>query len=428
MDLIIRGGRIIDPGHFDGEADLYIKDGKVAALKPGGGDSLSEKDVHVIDARGKVVTPGLIDIHVHLREPGEEYKETVASGCQAAAAGGFSAICAMPNTYPSNDCAQVTEFILEKSKAAQSARVYPVAAVSPGLAGEGLAPFHELRAAGAVAFSDDGIPVANSLLMRRALEYARGTGLSIIAHCEDQALSAGGAMNEGQTATRLGLPGIPNAAEVVMVQRDIALAALTGGKLHIAHVSTREAVEAIRTAKSSGIMVTAEAAPHHFTLTEEAVCDYDPNTKMYPPLRTDADREAIRQGLADGTIDAIASDHAPHSSIEKLVEFDRAANGIVGLETALPLALKLVHEGVFPLSRLVELMASNPARIIHVDCGLQTGMPADITIIDPEMKHTVDAETFRSKSRNTPFDGWDLKGRAMATIVDGQIVFTLPGQ
>lgn len=428
MDLIIRGGRVIDPGHFDGEADLYIKDGKVAALKPGGGESVGEKDVPVIDARGKIVTPGLIDMHVHLREPGEEYKETVASGCQAAAAGGFTAVCAMPNTIPPNDCAQVTEFILEKSKFARAARVYPVAAISPGLAGEGLTPFHELRSAGAVAFTDDGLPVSSSLLMRRALEYARGTGRPIIAHCEDPALSAGGAMNEGQTATRLGLPGIPNAAEIVMVQRDIALAALTGGKLHIAHVSTREAVEAIRTAKSSGIMVTAEAAPHHFILTDEAVCDYDPNTKMYPPLRTVADRDAIRQGLADGTIDAIASDHAPHTSIEKLVEFDRAANGIVGLETALALALKLVHEGVLPLSRLVELMARNPAQIIDVDCGLQTGMPADITIIDPEMKHTVDAGTFKSKSRNTPFNGWSLKGRAVTTIVEGRIVFELSGQ
>jgi dihydroorotase len=425
MDLIIRGGRIIDPGHFDGEADLYIKDGKVAALKPGGGENVDEQGVRVIDARSKIVTPGLIDLHVHLREPGQEYKETIASGCRAAAAGGFTAVCAMPNTSPPNDSAQVTEFIIEKAMDARAARVYPVAAVSPGLAGEGLTPFHELKMAGAVAFSDDGRPVASSLLMRRALEYARGAGGPIIAHCEDPALSAGGVMNEGAVATRLGLPGIPNAAELVMVQRDIALAAFTGGTLHIAHVSTQEAVAAIRSAKSQGLKVTAEAAPHHFILTDEAVCDYDPNTRMYPPLRTAADREAIRQGLADGTIDAIASDHAPHSSIEKLVEFDQAANGIIGLETALPLALRLVHEGILPLPRLVALMASNPAGIIGVDCGLQTGMPADITIIDPEIKHTVAAETFRSKSRNTPFDGWELQGRAMVTIVDGRIVFEL---
>jgi dihydroorotase len=425
MDLIIRGGRIIDPGHFDGVADLYIKDGKVAALKPGGGFTVDQKDVRIIDAGGKIVTPGLIDLHVHLREPGHEYKETVASGCRAAAVGGFTAVCAMPNTNPPNDCAQVTEFILEKARNARAARVYPVAAISPGLAGEGLTPFHELQAAGAVAFTDDGLPVASSLLMRRALEYARGTGCPVMAHCEDPALSAGGAMNEGPTATRLGLPGIPNAAENVMVQRDIALAALTGGKLHIAHVSTREAVDAIRAAKASGITVTAEAAPHHFILTDEAVRDYDPRTKMYPPLRTAADREAIRRGLADGTIDAIASDHAPHSSIEKQTVFDQAANGIVGLETTLALALQLVHEGLLPLTRLVELMTCNPARIIDVACGLQTGMPADITIIDPEMKYTVDARTFRSKSRNTPFDGWELKGRAVAAIVEGRIVFEL---
>ena len=425
MDLIIRGGRIIDPGHFDGEADLVIKDGKVAALKPGGEEGGDEKTVRVLDARGKIVTPGLIDLHVHLREPGEEYKETIASGCQAAVAGGFAAVCAMPNTHPPNDCAQVTEFILEKASDAGAARVYPVGAISPGLAGNGLAPLHELHAAGAVAFSDDGRPVASSLLMRRALEYAQGTGGPIISHCEDPALSAGGAMNEGQTATQLGLAGIPNAAEAVMVQRDIALAALTGGKLHIAHVSTREAVEAIRIAKAQGLAVTAEATPHHFTLTDEAVRGYDPNTKMSPPLRTAEDRDAVRQGLADGTIDAIASDHAPHSSIEKVAAFDQAANGIIGLETSLALALGLVHAGVISLPRLVELMAVHPAAIIGVACGLQTGMPADITIIDPDSKHTVAAERFRSKSRNTPFDGQDLKGRAVATIVGGRVVFEL---
>jgi dihydroorotase len=329
----------------------------------------------------------------------------------------------MPNTTPPNDNAQVTEFILEKAQAAGGARVYPVAAVSPGLAGGGLTPFHELHAAGAVAFSDDGLPVTNSLLMRRALEYARGSGCPIISHCEDPALAAVGVMNEGANSTRLGLPGMPNAAELVMVQRDLALAALTGGTLHIAHVSTREAVAAIRIAKSDGVRVTAEAAPHHFSLTDDALAEYDPNTKMYPPLRTAADRDAIRLGLADGTIDAIASDHAPHSSIEKRVEFDQAANGIIGLETTLPLALRLVHDNILPLSRLVELMTRNPADIVRVTCGLQTGMPADITIIDPDLIHTVDAGAFRSKSRNTPFDGWEFKGRAVATIVGGRIVF-----
>jgi dihydroorotase len=425
MDLMISGGRIIDPGHFDGEGDLYIKDGLVAALKPGGGDPHAQKCGRIIDAGGKIVAPGLIDMHVHLREPGHEYKETIASGCRAAAAGGFTAVGAMPNTNPPNDCAQVTEFIREKARDARAAKVYPVAAISPGLAGEGLTAFYELKSAGAVALSDDGNPVVNSLLMRRALEYARGAGMPIIAHCEDPDLSAGGAMNEGVVSTRLGLPGIPNAAEVVMVQRDIELAALAGGRLHFAHVSTREAVAAIRAAKARGIMVTAEAAPHHFSLTDEAVADYDPNTKMCPPLRAAEDRDAIRQGLADGTIDAIASDHAPQSSIEKCVEFDQAQNGIIGLETSLGLALQLVHEGILPLPRLIELMACNPARILGVACGLSTGMPADITIFDPERKRTVVAGDFMSKSRNTPFGGWELKGQAVATIVDGQVVFEL---
>lgn len=425
MDLMISGGRIIDPGHFDGEGDLYIKDGLVAALKPGGGDPHAQKCGRIIDAGGKIVAPGLIDMHVHLREPGHEYKETIASGCRAAAAGGFTAVGAMPNTNPPNDCAQVTDFIREKARDARAAKVYPVAAISPGLAGEGLTAFHELKSAGAVALSDDGNPVVNSLLMRRALEYARGAGMPIIAHCEDPDLSAGGAMNEGVVSTRLGLPGIPNAAEVVMVQRDIELAALAGGRLHFAHVSTREAVAAIRAAKARGIMVTAEAAPHHFSLTDEAVADYDPNTKMCPPLRAAEDRDAIRQGLADGTIDAIASDHAPQSSIEKCVEFDQAQNGIIGLETSLGLALQLVHEGILPLPRLIELMACNPARILGVACGLSTGMPADITIFDPERKRTVVAGDFMSKSRNTPFGGWELKGQAVATIVDGQVVFEL---
>ncbi len=423
MDLIISGGRIIDPGHFDGEGDLYVRDGLVAEIKPGGADPPREKAGRIIEARGKIVTPGLIDMHVHLREPGHEYKETIASGCRAAAAGGFTAVCVMPSTTPPNDCAQVTDYIREKARDARAAKVYPVAAISPGLAGEGLTAFHELKAAGAVALSDDGCPVANSLLMRRALEYARGADMPIIAHCEDPDLSAGGAMNEGPVATRLGLPGIPNAAEVVMVQRDIELAALTQGRLHIAHVSTREAVATIRAAKARGVMVTAEATPHHFSLTDEAVCDYDPNTKMSPPLRTVEDRDAVREGLVDGTIDAIASDHAPQSSIEKLVEFDQAQTGIIGLETSLGLALQLVHEGLLSLPRLVELMTCNPARILGLACGLNTGMPADITIFDPEKKHTVVAANFMSKSRNTPFDGWALKGQVMATIVDGQIVF-----
>ena len=425
MDILIRGGRVIDPGHCDGVADLYIRDGKIAGLTHGGGNEAPPEGCRVIDASGMVVAPGLIDLHAHLREPGHEYKETIASGCRAAAAGGFTAVCAMPNTQPVNDCAQVTEFILAQAQQAGATRVYPVAAVSPGLKGEGLTEFAELQQAGAVAFSDDGRPVTSSLLMRRALEYAGAFDMPVIAHCEDPDLSEGGVMNEGETATRLGLPGIPNAAEAIMAMRDIALSELTGGRLHIAHVSTAEAVQAVRRAKARGLRVTAGTAPHYFTLTEEALQGYDTNTKMSPPLRTAADRDALRKGLADGTIDAIASDHAPQSSIEKMVEFDQAANGIIGLETALPLALKLVQDRVISMARLVELMATGPARIIGRDCGLQTGMTADVTIISPDMVHTIDAEQFLSLSRNCPFDGWQVKGRAAMTIVGGQIVYAL---
>ena len=425
MDILIRGGRVIDPGHCDGVADLYIRDGKIAGLTHGGGNEPPPEGCRVVEAAGMVVVPGLIDMHVHLREPGHEYKETIASGCRAAVAGGFTAVCSMPNTSPINDCAQVTEFILAQAQAAGAARVYPVAAVSPGSRGEGLTEFAELTACGAVAFSDDGRPVANSLLMRRALEYARGFGLPVIAHCEDPELSEGGAMNEGEMATRLGLPGIPNAAESIMALRDIALCELTAGALHIAHVSTAETVQAIRLAKARGVRVTAETAPHYVTLTDEVVRDYDTNTKMYPPLRTTADREAVREGLADGTLDAIASDHAPHSSIEKRVEFDQAANGIIGLETSLPLMLKLVHERTITMPRLVELMATGPARILGLDHGLRTGLPADVTIVAPDLTFTVDADQFVSLSRNTPFNGWQMKGRAVMTIVGGRVIYEL---
>lgn len=425
MDILIRNGRVIDPGHCDGVADLYIRDGKIAGLTHGGSSEAPPAGCRVVEAAGMVVMPGLIDLHVHLREPGHEYKETIASGCRAAAAGGFSAICAMPNTHPVNDCAQVTEFILTQARLAAAARVYPVAAVSPGLKGEGLTEFGELKRCGAVAFSDDGQPLASSLLMRRALEYARGFGMPVISHCEDPDLSEGGAMNEGEMATRLGLSGIPNAAESVMAMRDVALSELTGGAVHIAHISTAQTVQVVRQAKARGVRVTAETAPHYFSLTDDAVQDYDTNTKMYPPLRTRADRDAIRVGLADGTLDAVASDHAPHSSIEKMVEFDQAANGIIGLETSLSLTLKLVHDRVISMSRLVELMAVGPARILGREHGLQTGMAADVTIAAPDLEYTVDVDQFVSLSRNCPFNGWQLKGRAVMTIVDGRVVYEL---
>ncbi len=332
----------------------------------------------------------------------------------------------MPNTDPVNDCRQVTEYILQKAKAADTVRVYPVAAISKGLKGEALCEYAELKEAGAVAVSDDGNPVKNSLLMRRALEYSKGFDLPVISHCEDLDLAAGGAMNEGVVATQLGLAGIPNASESIMVLRDIALCELTGIPVHIAHVSTKESVRAIRDAKTRGMPVTAETAPHYFTLTDESVKNYNTNAKMYPPLRSGPDREAVRQGVSDGTIDVIATDHAPHSFIEKQVEFDQAANGIIGLETSVSLSLKLVEDGVIPMTVLVEKMSTNPARILGLKNGLHIGGPADITIIDPERSYRVTADNFRSLSRNTPFDGWDMKGKAVITMVGGKIVYQDP--
>jgi dihydroorotase len=363
-----------------------------------------------------------LDLHVHFREPGFEYKETIASGGQAAVAGGFTAVCTMPNTQPVNDDRQVTEFILQRAAEAGTVRVYPVGAISRGLDGHDLSEFGELKSAGCVAVTDDGRPVVDAQLMRRALEYARGFGLLVMSHCEDMVLTADGVMNEGPMATRIGLAGIPNAAESVTVMRDIALCELTGARLHIAHVSTRESVEAIRAAKRRGAPVTAETAPHYFSLTDAAVGEYDTHAKMNPPLRSEQDRQAIREALADGTLDAIATDHAPHAPEEKEVEFDRAANGIIGLETALPLGLKLVSEGVLTLEALIGKMSVNPARIIGAPCGLEPGQTADITLIDPGHRFSVDSRTFRSLSRNTPFDGWPLQGIAVLTMVGGRIV------
>jgi len=329
----------------------------------------------------------------------------------------------MPNTNPVNDCRQVTEYILQKAQTADSARVYPVAAISKGLKGDGLCEYGELKEAGAVAVSDDGNPVNNSQLMRRALEYSKGFDLPVISHCEDLELVGSGVMNEGAVATHMGLAGIPNAAESIMVLRDIALCELTGVHVHIAHVSTKESVRAIKDAKKRGIPVTAETAPHYFSLTDEVVKEYNTNAKMNPPLRFGRDREAVRQGLSDGTIDVIATDHAPHSSIEKQVEFDRAANGIIGLETSVSLALKLVEDGMITMTVLVEKMSTNPARILGLENGLLIGRTADITIIDPERSYRVNADNFKSLSRNTPFDGWDMKGKAVLTMVGGKIVY-----
>ncbi len=423
MKIRIKGGRVIDPGLIDEIMDIVVKDGKIAGLESQEARAGDDDHVTVIDASDKIITPGLIDMHVHFREPGHEYKETIETGCHAAAAGGFTSVCTMPNTLPVNDNRQITEFILEKASRAGGCRVFPVGAISKGLEGKTLADFGDLKASGVLAVSDDGRPVMNSLLMRNAMEYAKGFGLLVISHCEDLQLSQGGAMNEGELATRMGLAGIPNASESSMVHRDITLCELTQTPLHIAHVSTVQSVKAIEDAKKKGLPVTAETAPHYFTLTEARVKGYDTHAKMNPPLRSYEDREAIREALSKGIIDVIASDHAPHSSIEKKVEFDQAANGIIGLETSLSLGLKLVDEGVLNIQQLIELMAVKPAVLLGKNNRIKIGNPADLTIIDLDRPFTVDVNRFRSKSRNSPFEGWKLKGKAILTMVDGKVVF-----
>jgi dihydroorotase len=426
MRLIIRGGRVIDPAsNTDAIKNVVIENGRIVRLQSGA--ETRNPDSEIIDASGMWVVPGLIDMHTHLREPGHEYKETIATGCAAAAAGGFTSICCMPNTTPVNDNQSVTNYILKKAREASHARVYPVGAISKGLKGKSLAEFGELKEAGVVAVSDDGNPVMNSQLMRRALEYTRAFDLFVISHCEDLDLAGNGVMNEGTVATRLGLRGIPNAVESVMVSRDLMLAELTGAKLHIAHVSAADSVRCIRDAKKRGVLVTAETAPHYFSLTEAALLDYNTNAKMNPPLRTKKDVEAICEGLRDGAIDAIATDHAPHSSLEKDIEFDAAANGIVGMETSLPLSLKLVRNGILDPMTLIAKMSTNPARILGLPAGqLKPGASADVTVIDPEVSFTVDANSFKSKARNCPFDGWNLQGKAALTIVEGRIIHRSP--
>ncbi len=425
MQLIIKNGHILDPGNIDGTGDIIVDDGVISAVKRNaapGAQAEKKSDVRVIDATGWVVVPGLIDMHVHLRDPGQEYKESIETGLRAAVAGGFTAVCCMPNTCPVNDNRQITEYIIHTAEKCHLARVYPVGTISRGLAGKELSDYGELKAAGAIAVSDDGMPVADSQLMRRALEYAGGVGLKVISHCEDPYLSDG-AMNEGAMATRMGLAGIPNAAESIIVMRELALAELTGIPVHIAHVSTRQSVHAIRDAKQRGVPATAETAPHYFTLTEQAVGEYDTRAKMNPPLRSEKDRAAVRRGLSDGVLDVIATDHAPHSILEKEVEFDRAANGIIGLETALSLGLRLVTEKVLSLEGLIEKMAKNPARILGLTREITPGAPANLTLIDPDALYTYDAEKGFSKSSNSPFHGWEMKGRAAMTVVDGCVVY-----
>ncbi len=423
MGLLLKGGLVVDPAqNLEETRDLLIVDGRIAQLAKAG--TIPGEGHEVYDCTGLVVCPGFIDLHVHLREPGQEYKETIATGGRAAAAGGFTAVACMPNTQPVNDHATVTRFILERAAAAQQVRVYPVAAISQGSEGKILAEYGELQAAGAIALSDDGRPVSNAQLMRRALEYAHTFGLLVISHAEDLELAGHGVMHEGRVSLQLGLRGIPAAAETVAVFRDCELARLTGARLHIAHVSTAGAVEVIRWAKARGAAVTAETAPHYFSLTDEAVRGFNTNAKMNPPLRTAADVVAIKQGLADGTLDCIATDHAPHSVLEKELEFDQAANGIIGLETAVGLSLQLVAEGVLTLPQLVAKLSTNPAGILGVAGGtVREGGPADVTVLNLNQPWTVDVAQFRSKSRNSPFHGWQLSGRAVMTVVGGEVVY-----
>ena len=421
--LLLKGGRVIDPSrNADDVADVLLEDGRIAAV----GRNVGTPDgAEVLDVQGRVVAPGLVDVHVHLREPGQEDLETIATGSASAVAGGFTSICAMPNTDPVCDNQGVVGFVIAQAQRAAKARVYPIGAVTLGQKGQQLAEFGELVGAGAVAVSDDGKPVATAHMMRTALEYAKTFGIPVADHCEDMSLATGGAMHEGIVSTRMGLKGIPAAAEEVMVARDILLAELTGGHVHLCHMSTRGSVELIRRAKERGIRVTAEACPHHFSLTHEACVGYNTNAKMNPPLREAEDVDAIREGLKDGTIDCVATDHAPHHYDAKEREFDDAPNGIIGLETALGLSItELVGRGLLTLPQLLYRMSTAPARIFNLPAGtLATGAPADLVVIDPGVKWTVQPETFLSKSRNTPFAGRELTGRAELTIVRGQVAF-----
>lgn len=425
MAILIKGGKIVDPGRFVGMGDVFIDQGKIAAVGP----TLSvPAGATIIEANGQLVLPGFVDVHVHFREPGFEYKETIQSGSAAAVAGGFTTVCCMPNTNPVNDNQAVTEFILERSRLAGLANVLPIGAITKGSEGKELAEIGDLRRSGCVAISDDGKPVMNSLVMRRAMEYALAFDLTVVDHCEDLHLAEGGCMNEGLISTELGLPGIPAAAEDVMVARNLSLSELTGARLHLAHISTAGSVRMVREAKARGIKVTAEACPHHFTLTEEVVRGYNTHAKMNPPLRTWADVQAIKEGLRDGTIDAIATDHAPHATQEKQQDFTEAPFGIVGLETALSLTLGLVEEGVLSLEQAVTKLTSAPAAAFGLKKGtLSVGADADVAIVDPHEQWEVDPGKFKSKSRNTPFVGWKVKGRVTTTIVGGRVVFACAG-
>ena len=427
MKLLIANGYVIDPAQqVNAGRNLLIDEGRVVGLLDR--SEAAPEDAHVLDATGLIVAPGFIDLHTHLREPGQEYKETIATGAAAAVAGGWATVCAMPNTDPLNDNPAVTRFIIDKGKAANLANVFPIGAVTKGSGGKELAEMGEMKSAGIVAVSDDGRPVPTSGMMRRAMEYARGFDLTVVDHCQDHSLSAGGVMHEGLWSLILGLKGMPAAAEEVDVVRDCVLAKLTGAKVHIAHVSTRGALNAVRQAKNEGLPVTCEVTPHHWTLTDEAVQEYDTNTKMSPPLRSREHVDAVLAAMKDGTIDAIATDHAPHHADEKGLEFDQAPFGIAGLETAVGLAFDLVHNGLIDLERVVQMCATNPARIFGLaDRGsLKANAHADVTILDPQLEWVFDVNRSKSKSRNTPFHGRSMQGAAVATIVGGRLVYLHP--
>ena len=427
MTIVIKNGRVIDPANgLDEPMDLLIDKGRIKALElPGSISFDAGEKPSVIDAKGCVVCPGLIDMHVHFREPGFEYKETITSGCRSAAAGGFTSVAVMPNTNPVNDTRAVTEHILTLARTEGIINVYPIAAITQKLEGERLSEMADLKDAGAIAFSDDGRPVISNELMRRAFEYSKMFKLPLIQHSEMLDLTEGGCMNEGMVSTELGLKGMPTEAEDIMVYRDIALLEKTGGRLHVAHISSKNSVDLVRQAKSRGLSVTCEVAPHHFTLTDEAVRGYDTNTKMSPPLRAIDDVEAIKEGLQDGTIDIIATDHAPHDIADKQVEYQNACFGIVGLETALPLSLKLVDEKILSMGDVIKKLTSTPADIFNLKAGsLSLGNEADILIFNPNLEYSIDISKFHSKSKNSPFDGWKVKGKVIHTLVKGKTAYS----
>jgi dihydroorotase len=421
MNLLIKNGRVIDPSqNVDEVVDVLVENGLVKEIGKG---LTAPEGVKTINASGKYVVPGLIDMHVHLRDPGLEYKEDIVSGTKAAAVGGFTSVCCMPNTKPTIDNKAVASYIINKAREVGLCNVFPVGSITYGLAGERMSEMGELKETGCVAVSDDGRPVVNSELMMRSLQYAQGMGIMVISHAEELDLVGSGVMNEGFTSTELGLKGIPRVAEDIATAREVMLSEYTNAPIHIAHVSTKGSVRIIRNAKARGVKVTCETAPHYFTLTDDAVRGYNTNAKMNPPLREADDVAAIKEGLKDGTIDAIATDHAPHHIDEKDVEFNEALNGIVGLETSLPLSLKLVEDGTLTINQLIEKMSCNPSNILSLNRGsLKPGSIADITLIDPAAEWTVEKEGFSSKSKNSPFLGWKVKGSASATILAGTIV------